>query len=476
MGITSDLGRRALVKRAAALGLVSVPAMGALSACASSGDSNDKEVEQGPTSDENPLGADEKKGLEVVIFDGGFGEKYAKDAEAEYLKAHPKSKVKHSSTQKIQSKLQPRFNGGTPPDLIDNSGAEQMDFGTLVGKEQLHDLTKLLDAPSIDDPDKKVRDTLRPGIVEMGQYDGAAVYALNYAYTIYGVWYSQSMLDKHDWEYPKTWDDMIKLCADAKKKGIAGWVYPGKYPYYTGFSLYPFIAKIGGVEVMNAIDNLEPNAWKHPAVKAAFEAYYELYKKGYILKGSPGLSHTDAQTAWNQGKALFVPDGSWVENEASSTTPKDFQMSVGAPSSLDSGDKMPYGTIWASGGEPFIVPRYAGNPYGGMELLRVMLGKKSSQNFMRQVSSLTALDGGTEGVSLPPGLKSANELATKAGKNIINPRLPDWYVSLEKEKIGVGAIGEMMAGRMDPAECVKKCQKFADEAANDDAIKKYKHQ
>ncbi|WEV24860.1 N-acetylglucosamine/diacetylchitobiose ABC transporter substrate-binding protein [Streptomyces sp. 71268] len=477
MGFTSEFGRRDLVKRTAAIGLISVPTMTALSACATGGGDDAKQVERGKKTAKNPLGVNESAGLDVVIFDGGFGDEYAKAAQAEYVKAYPKAdgKIKHSATQKIQAKLAPRFNGGTPPDLIDNSGAEQMDFGTLVSKDQLTDLRELLDAPSLDDPNKKVRDTLRPGVLEMGQFEGDEVWVLYYAYTIYGVWYSKSLLAKHGWEYPQTWDEMLKLCADAKKQGIAGWTYPGKYPYYLPFSLYPFIAKIGGRETLDAIDNLEPNAWKHEAVKAAFEAYHELQAKGYILKGTPGLDHIQSQVAWNEGKALFIPNGSWVENETKKTTPKNFDMGVGAPSSLDSGDKLPYGTIWASGGEPFIVPKNAKHPWGGMELLRIMLGTKSTQNFIQQVSSLSSLNGGTEGLRLPPGLASAQELWKKAGDNVVNPRLQDWYVTLQKEKIGVAALGEMMAGRMSPKECMAKCQKFADETAKDSAVKKYRH-
>ncbi len=477
MGSIPDFGRRDLIKRSAALGLITVPAMSVLSACASGGDDSEKKVDKGKKSAKNPLAVNESAALDVVIFDGGFGQQYAKDAEAEYATAYPKTKgkIKHSATQKIQTVLQPRFNGGTPPDLVDNSGAEQMDFGTLVAKNQLTDLTPLLDSPSLDDPNKTVRETLRPGVVEMGQFDGKPVWILYYAYTVYGVWYSKSNLAKLDVEYPETWDDMLGVCEKAKKKGIAGWTYPGKYPYYLPFSLYPFIAKIGGRKVLDSIDNLEPNAWKHPAVKAAFEAYYELYKKGYILKGTPGLTHIESQTAWNQGKALFIPNGSWVENEAKKTTPKDFQMAVGAPSSLDKSDKMPFGTLWASGGEPFIVPKTARNPQGGMELLRIMLGEKSTKNFVKQVSSLSSLNGGTDGLSLPSGLSSAQEALEKAGKNVVNPRLQDWYVTLQKQQIGVGVLGEMMAGRMTPAEAVKKCQKFADATAKDDAVKKYKH-
>ena len=481
MGFTSaqhneGLGRRDVIKRSAAIGLVTVPTMSFLASCASSDSGTDKKVDKGKTSAKNPLGVNDSAPLDFVVFDGGFGTAYAKDAVTQYEKAYPKAKVKFSSTEKIQSTLQPRFNGGTPPDLIDNNGAEQMDMGVLSGKKQLADLTPLLDAPSYDDPAKKVRDTLRAGVVEMGQFDGTPVWALYYAYTVYGVWYSQTALDRLDAEYPEDWDAMLALCAKAKKKNIAGWTYAGKYPYYIPFSLYPFIGKIGGREVLDAIDNLEPNAWKHPAVKSAFEAYYELFKKGYILRGTPGLDHIQSQTAWTEGKALFIPNGSWVENEAAKTTPKDFQMKVAAPSGLDSSDKLPFGTLWASGGEPFIVPANAKNPDAGMEQLRIMLSEASSKNFTSKVKSLSAFNGGTDGLTLTTALQSGVDALAKAGDNVLNPRLQDWYVALEKEKIGVGVLGELMAGRMTPAEAITKAQAYADETAKDDSIKHYKHQ
>ncbi|MEU3661486.1 N-acetylglucosamine/diacetylchitobiose ABC transporter substrate-binding protein [Streptomyces sp. NPDC032940] len=482
MGSTSaennrtGVGRRDLIKRSAALGLVSVPAMGFLSACASGGGDDQKKAESGTKTAKNPLAVNESAQMEFVLFDGGFGKEYAEDAVKIYEKNFPKAKVKFSATQKIQSTLQPRFNGGNPPDLVDNSGAEQMDMGVLVGKNQLADLTPLLDAPSYDDPGKKVRDTLRPGIVEMGQFDGEKVWIFYYAYTVYGNWYSQKALDSLDAEYPKTWDEMLAVCEKAKKKGMAGWTYAGKYPYYIPFSMYPMIGKVGGVEVLDAIDNLEPNAWKHPAVKTVFEAWYELYKKGYILKGTPGLDHIQSQTAWAKGDALFLPNGSWVENESAKVIPADFQVTVSAPPGIDSADKMPFGTIWASGGEPFIVPAKAANGAGGMEQLRIMLSEASSKNFTAKVKSLTAYNGGTDGIDLTPGLKAGVAALDLAGTNVVNPRLQDWYVQLQKEKIGVSGLGEMMAGRLTPAEAIKKIQGFADEAAKDDSIKHYKHQ
>jgi N-acetylglucosamine transport system substrate-binding protein len=470
------VGRRDLIRRSAALGLLTLPAAGFLSACASSGGDSQNKAAAGKKTAKNPLGVNESAQMEFVLFDGGFGKEYAQDAQKIYQKDFPKAPLKFSATQKIQSTLQPRFNQGNPPDLIDNSGAEQMDMGVLVGKNQLSDLTPLLDAPSYDDPAKKVRDTLRPGIVEMGQFDGAPVWILYYAYTVYGVWYSQKALDDLGEQYPETWDQMLAVCEKAKRKGIAGWTYAGKYPYYIPFSLYPMIGKVGGRDVLDAIDNLEPNAWKHPAVKTCFEAYYELYKKGYILKGTPGLDHIQSQTAWAEGKALFIPNGSWVENESANVIPADFDLAVSAPSGIDSSDKLPFGTIWASGGEPYIVPAKASNAPGGMEQLRIMLSEASSKNFTAKVKSLSAYNGGTTGITLTPGLKSGVAALEKAGQNVVNPRLQDWYVQLEKEKIGVAGLGEMMAGRLTPAEAINKIQGFADEAAKDQSIKHYKHQ
>ncbi|MFE4667170.1 N-acetylglucosamine/diacetylchitobiose ABC transporter substrate-binding protein [Streptomyces sp. NPDC056716] len=483
MGTTSaeneratGVGRRDLIRRSAALGLITVPTMSFLAGCASAGGGNGGKAEAGEKTEKNPLGVNNSAQLEFVLFDGGFGKEYAEDAVKIYEKDLPGATVRFSATQKIQTTLQPRFNQGSPPDLIDNSGAEQMDMGVLSSKDQLADLTPLLDAASYDDPGRKVRDTLRPGIVEMGRLDGEPVWILYYAYTVYGVWYSRKALDSLDAEYPQTWDQMLAVCAAARKKGMAGWTYAGKYPYYLPFSLYPMIGKVGGAEVLDAIDNLEPNAWKHPAVKACFDAYYELYAKGYVLKGTPGLDHIQSQTAWAQGKALFLPNGSWVENESANVIPADFDLAVSAPTGIDSSDQLPFGTLWASGGEPFIVPAKAKNPAGGMEQLRIMLSEASSKNFTSKVKSLTAYDGGTDGITLTPGLRSGVAALELAGDNVVNPRMQDWYVKLQKEQIGVSGLGEMMAGRLTPAEAINKIQAYADETAKDDSIQHYRHQ
>ncbi len=473
MSSESSLSRRDLLGRAAAAGLLAGPASGLLAACATSGGDDDKSsAKQGEKTKDNPLGVPTDAALDVVIFKGGFGDDYAKFDEQLYKKKYPKASIKHSGIQQIQQELQPRFVGGNPPDVIDNSGAQQMDTAALVSDKQVMDLADLLDAPSIDDPDTKIRDTLLPGTVEVGSY-GDKMYVLNYAYTVYGLWYSKSLMDKHGWEYPQTWDAMLSLCADIKKAKIAPWTYQGKFPVYMNWPILMMAAKNGGADILKAIDNLEPNAWKHPAIKAAAEAFYELAAKGYIMPGTAGLTHIESQTAWTQSKAVFITCGSWLENEAKPTTPANFQMTCAPVPSLGSDDKIPFAGLRATAGEPFIVPSKGKNPYGGMEFLRVMLSKQASANFAKTVSSLTCLRDGTEGVTLTPGLASAKQAVDAAGPNAFNWLYEGWYKKLSKEMVAV-ATGELMTKKITPDEWVKRCQDGADQIAKDDTIKKFK--
>ncbi|AXI79871.1 N-acetylglucosamine/diacetylchitobiose ABC transporter substrate-binding protein [Peterkaempfera bronchialis] len=466
MGSAAGCNRRGLLKRAAALGLAAVPAAPLLSACALGGAPAAGPARRAPVTPDNPLGVDRAAPLEVVLFDGGFGDGYARDAEALYRTANPGAAVRHTATQDIQPQLQPRFVGGNPPDLIDNSGARQLDLATLAAQGQLLDLTPLLDAPSLDDPAVRVRDTLVAGTAEKGRLGGSALYALNYAFTVYGVYHSRTVLHRHGWQYPATWDGMLRICAAARRKGLAGWTYPGKHPHYLTFTLYPLIAGIGGPQVLRAMDNLEPNAFRHPAVRAAVEAYHELAAKGYVLRGSPGLDHIQAQTAWTEGRALFLPVGSWVENEARATTPADFAMAV-AP---NPGSR----TVWAEAGEPFVVPARGRNTAGALELLRIMLGRRSARNFTRQVSSLSCVRGAADGMRLPPGLRSAADLLAAAGPAVVAPMLPVWYRTLHREQIG-GTLGELMAGRIGPDECLTRFQRYADETARDSSLRHPRH-
>lgn len=472
MGSTGEgLGRRDLIKRSAALGLITVPTMSFLSACASGGEEGTKGPDKGVVSKENPFGVAKGGKLDVVVFKGGFGDDYAKVWEAAFDKKWGTTSS-HLGTQEITAKLQPRFNGGNPPDVVDDSGAQQIKLDVLAKGNQLADLTAVLDAPSLDDPTKKVRDTLVDGAYEQGLLGGKFV-ALKYVYAVFGFWYSGKLFKEKGWAAPKTWDEFLAVCTKAKEAGIGGLAHQGKYPYYINVVIMDLIAKKGGMDAVKAIDNLDPAAFEgNAAALAAVEAVYEVVEKGLLMPGTNGLTHTESQTAWNQYKAAFIPSGSWLENEQLKQTPEDFDMKF-LPVPLLADSKLPLEAIRAGVDEPFIVPEKAANKAAGLEFLRSMLSREYSTIFAQQANSLTVVkDGVDPSVKLRPGTQSAVEALKAAGSNTFAYRYPDWYSEMDTEI--QNASNELMAQRIQPKEWIKRAQAAVNKAAQDPNAKNNK--
>ena len=57
----------------------------------------------------------------------------------------------------------------------------------------------------MDDANKKVRDTVVPGTVETGSFNGTP-YVLNYVSTVFGLWYSGKLFKDKGWNPPADWD------------------------------------------------------------------------------------------------------------------------------------------------------------------------------------------------------------------------------------------------------------------------------
>ncbi|MEU4470963.1 N-acetylglucosamine/diacetylchitobiose ABC transporter substrate-binding protein [Micromonospora sp. NPDC023888] len=482
MSITPEhpaaLDRRTVLRRAAAVGVLATPAIGLLSACATSGgDKENEQVAGGTKSEKNPLGVKEDAAIEVVIFNGGYGEKYATDVhEPLYKTAFPKAEIKHQATQAVSTVLQPRFASGNPPEFVNNSGEKFLDFGALVNDGQLQDLTELWDAPSVDDPSKKVRDTIIPGVVEQGMFSTAdgqrKPFVLYYVSTVYGIWYSGKLFKDNGWTAPTTFDQFKALCEQIKAKGITPYGYAGaNAAYYQWNVILTQAAKIGGADVLKNIDNLEDGAWKQDAVKQAAAAWAEIGAK-YSDKSFEGLKHTDVQLRQNQGKVAFYPSGDWLENEQKKDTPAGFTYQLMPVPSLTASDKLPAAAIRAAGGEGYFVSSKSKNPRGGMEYMRQMLSKAGARGFTETVGAATVVPAGSEGFQFPPGVASAQAALKAAGKDVFNMLFDNWYKELDTE--ARTATNELMFGRINADAFVERIQKRADAIKKDSSVTKFK--
>ncbi len=459
--------RRSLLRGGLATAALA-PLAGGLAACATGGTSTGggSAASTQPASADNPFGVADNSTIDAVIFNGGYGFDYIQFAADRLHKAHPTVTAKVSPSTNIAQELQPRFVGGNPPDLIDNSGANAMGFNAIL--DQLEELTPVVEAKNLEGT--TIKDTLYEGALDPGTYDGA-LKALNYVLTVYGMWYSGSLFEANGWTPPKTWDEAIELGAKAKAKGKYLMLW-GKEAasYYLTMAIESAI-KEGGDDVRLSLENLKADCWSQPAVQQVFTKLETIIKNGYMKPGGSGTQFTAAQAQWsNAEQALLYPSGSWIENEMKSQTKSGFTM-MGVPTpTVTSSPKMPYEALHSEAGEPYIVPSKGANVAGGKELLRVMFSKDAATNFAKTKLAPTVVKGTVPSDGFgSTAMQSQIKMLDAAGSNVFTWKFVTLY-GMNTDQLVV--MNSFLEGKSDVATLTAKLQQITDKVRNDPSVKK----
>lgn len=394
---------------------------------------------------EDPRAALGDRVMEGVFFQGGYGMDWVYDGGAEFERAHPDIKAHVWGNPRAWDQSRPRFLAGNPPDAF--WCIHNINFWANLKDGLVADLDSLMNAPAYGQEGVKFKDTFMPGTLEQGQYQGKQ-YFLPITYAIQGIWYNKRMFDEHGWTPPATWDEFLALCAAIKATGVAPLTHQGKYPSYYGMIFRPLLYKLGGEELLLAIDNLEPGAWQRPEVIRAVQLSREVVEKGYVLEGSSSFSHTEGQMIWLQGKAAMIPCGTWLESEMKNALPPGFEMRLMSVPGFAEG-KGGSAAMEADAGPAFWVPRHAAHPDWGMEYFRILLSKKMAANFLATIGSVMPIRGSTEGLAIPPAMQSALDAVDAARGETFNLRFLSWYPELRIEY--ENALGAVLNGDLSPA-------------------------
>jgi N-acetylglucosamine transport system substrate-binding protein len=478
----SPLTRRRLLGRAAAAGLLASPAAALLNACATGNDDGDDGGDDQDRSAENPFGFVADSRVDAVFFTGGFGTEYPNALKAEFETHWPQAQVGVVTTETIATEMQPRFAGGTPPDFLNNSGDDELALDGLVNDGAVHPLTELLDAPSLDDPSLKIRDTLTAGVEDAGSF-GGTMYSLNFVNSTYGIWYDAKLFRDNGWTPPTTWTEFLALADQMVAAGIAPFINGNANGiWYLQNVLMEWVNLEGGHEATVAIDNLEPDAWRQPAVATAVGRLQELVESGLVYPGMEGLTHIQAQQAWLDREAGMLWCGTWLEgemsdeevlaeHEVSGGIPADFEMTLMAPWAPSDNPALTPGSVRNQPGEPFVIPTNGANRAGGLELLRVMLTKSFAEQFIELTGSATIVQGTGLGVE-SIAFRSAAEIAG-AAPDALNWKWEGWYNAKMYVDTMEPMLGELMAGRASAQELIDAMQSAADEVRDDPSIEKF---
>ncbi|GAA1391086.1 N-acetylglucosamine/diacetylchitobiose ABC transporter substrate-binding protein [Luteococcus peritonei] len=416
---------------------------------------------------DNPFGVAQGSKVEAVVFNGGYGIDYAENAGKIMSGASFKPSVQVAPSTQIGTELQPRFAGGNPPDVIDNSGKDLIGISAIV--DQLEDLSSVIDAKNLEGG--TIRDTLYNGVLEPGTIDGKLA-VINYVLTVYATWYSSSLFEENGWTPPKTWEEAYELGTKAKAKNKFLFLWGKEAATYYQTMAIGSAIKEGGDETRLALDNMQANCWSQKPVQDVFTAMKKIIDAGMVKPGGSGTQFTAAQAQWsNNQDALLYPSGSWIENEMKKQTKDGFKMMGLSDFSVTDAPKLGAKALHSTAGEGYIVPSKAANPAGGKEFMRVMLSKEAATNFAKTKLAPTIVkDTVPTDAFGSTALASQIKLLEEAGDAIYSWQFVDYYGTNKDQLV---LWNSFLDGKMDVATLTKELQKITDTIREDSSIKKY---
>ncbi|MED5015693.1 carbohydrate ABC transporter substrate-binding protein [Paenibacillus chibensis] len=314
--------------------------------------------------------------LNIAVFQGGYGREYWDQVSEEFMKDHPGTKINITASPKIAELVRPKIVAGNPPDLMYIAGGDNLPI--LDGLIKDNALTDLSDIFNTDDGSGALKDKMLPGVLEsrsMAPYGDGKIYLAPFNFGVLGLWYNKTLFDGKSIQTPKTWDELFAMNATAKDNGRALFTYQGLYPGYLDEVIIPSIYDLGGQKALDQFFDYDPEFWKSDVFKQVWGNILKFATEDNgLMKGTVALNHTQAQTAFMQGKAMFIPNGTWFEDEMKDAPREDgFQFGfLGIPSFQSGSSVKAMSQI-----EQIVIPAKAKNPELAAEFLKYIYTDKS---------------------------------------------------------------------------------------------------
>ena len=184
----------------------------------------------GAESATNPLGVAADAPLEVVIFNGGYGDDYAKATRRMYGRS---TRRRRSTTRPPRRSARCCSRASSPTTrrtCVDNCGAETTRPTPPSSTRQAHRPHRAAR--------RSRRSTTRtrrsatpccPASIEHGTFDGKFHGAQLRLRDSTAIWYSKPLFAKNGWTRPTTWDEMMTLSETDQGRGHRAVAYGGTY-------------------------------------------------------------------------------------------------------------------------------------------------------------------------------------------------------------------------------------------------------
>jgi N-acetylglucosamine transport system substrate-binding protein len=310
------------------------------------------------------------KELDVAVFQGAYGREFWDALAVKFQEAYPGTKIHITANPRIGEMIRPKMVAGNIPDFIYLDAGEQSGVvNSLIKNRQLTDLTEVFNSLS-PDTEQPIRDRILPGLLDSdicSPYGDGRVYLAPYNYGVMGLWYNKDLFERKNITPPGTWDEFFALKDTAKREGRALFTYQGIYPAYNEEIMVPALYSAGGRETVDQYFNFTDNLWDSEPAKKVLDIFGRIAAGDMLMKGTVALNHTQAQTEFMKGNAMFIINGSWFEGEMTEAPREDgFRFGFLGIPAFKAGDPV----TCLMNPETLMIPAKAKNPELAREFLK----------------------------------------------------------------------------------------------------------
>ena len=323
--------------------------------------------------------------IEVTLFEGGEGLDFYNQT-AEEFQSVSGVPVRLVGDPAMADRMRMRVLEGNYPEVSNAN----IDIWNLIEHGQIQPLDRWLDERTTGG--ESWRETFLPGSLNQYQKDGET-YGVPLVYVIWSVYYNKKLFRENGWTVPHTWDEFFDLCEQMKKADVTPVAFQGRYSFYARPLVEHTYFQLAGPVAYDRLQSATPGAFDSPAMVQALGVLDRL-AGNYFSQGFQGMSHTEAQLEFFQGRSAMLFCGSWLFSEMQDNIPSDFELGA-FPLPLPNSSLADPGLQYAGSGY-FFVFKNSSDPENGVRFLQHLTSPANSSRFAQSRGIPVAVKGGNE--------------------------------------------------------------------------------
>jgi len=246
--------------------------------------------------------------IEVTLFEGGEGLGFYRSVARQFEGERPGVRVLLQGDPAIADKMRMRVLEGDLPEVTNAN----VDVWSLIDYGYLQPLDGWLDR-EISGSQQTWRETFLPGSLDQYRKDGQT-FGIPLVYVVWSVYYNKKLFAENGWKTPHTWVEFLDLCEKIKASGLSPIAFQGRYSYYSRPLVEHTYFHLVGREAYRAQSKAEPGSFDNEAMVQALGLLARL-ARDFFQPGFLGMSHTEAQLEFFQGRTAMLFCGSWLYPE-----------------------------------------------------------------------------------------------------------------------------------------------------------------